>query len=436
MKKTIVFALLFVAVNISAQNDADTAAKPIITAVGKPDGTKTEIKVPKDGSTLKSSDGMVELIIPEVAGPKNTIISIQPIVNLMTNGNGKAYRFEPSGTKFKSPLQIIFHYDSEEFIDSMQLLMGIAMQDSKGQWLGLKKIILDTTAKTVSGEINHFSDWSNFSAIKIEPSYARVKVGNTKPLEVTGVVPTPNDNDDDIAPLERSPKKVIWKVNNIAGGNSAFGTINGRMLGAYYTAPSVIPNQNPVAVTANLIGLPLKFNGVVFKDLRLFSNLLIYDNAYEVKMESKQQGPAYTYSDVGSFIVELNGKNAKMIEKINNNTDVLIVSKCKYVLINPGANHGHIHITGVRQIIVTPAQPPNYPLVEISFISAPMSYSTFRVICPNFSSTSEMATAKVAQSPAMPLYIKFLAKEGEQVIEETKVPGGYYKVTVKQIKDE
>ena len=50
-----------------------------------------------------------------------------------------AYRFEPSGIQFQKPVQVIFHYDEEEIKDSMQLLLGIAMQDDKGQWHSLNK---------------------------------------------------------------------------------------------------------------------------------------------------------------------------------------------------------------------------------------------------------------------------------------------------------
>ena len=169
MKKLISAALLFVCINASAQNNTDTATRPVITDVGKPDGTKTSIKINREGSSLKSSDGMIEIRIPEGAVPKNTTISIQPITNLMANGNGKAYRLEPSGIQFKKPLQLIFHYDEAEIKDSMQLLMSIAMQNEKGQWLSLKKISLDTVKKTISGNINHFSDWANFMKIKLYP---------------------------------------------------------------------------------------------------------------------------------------------------------------------------------------------------------------------------------------------------------------------------
>ena len=113
-------------VTVSAQNipAEDTTAKPAITAIGKPDGEKAEMKIDKDGGSFTSSDGKIRLIIPEGAVSKKTTFSIQPVTNLMPNGNGKAYRLEPSGIQFQKPVQLVFHYDPEESEDSMQLLMG------------------------------------------------------------------------------------------------------------------------------------------------------------------------------------------------------------------------------------------------------------------------------------------------------------------------
>jgi len=134
MKKIIAFISLFISLTASAQNDAtdDTTATPAITETGKANGKISEMKMNKDGGTLVSGDGNLELIIPSGALSKKTTISIQPITNMVPNGNGQAYRLEPSGIQFQKPVQLVFHYDEEESKDSMQLLMGIAMQDDKG----------------------------------------------------------------------------------------------------------------------------------------------------------------------------------------------------------------------------------------------------------------------------------------------------------------
>lgn len=469
MKTIIPFAFLLFAVPALAQNKTleDAAAGPVITAVGKPVGNKTEIKINKDGSSLRSSDGVVELIIPEGAVPKKTVISIQPITNLMPNGNGKAYRFEPSGIQFQKPMQLIFHYDEEEIKDSMQLLMGIAMQNDKGQWLSLKNFELDVTAKTISGTINHFSDWSNFSAIKLYPTYARVKVNKELDLTIDLVASEEEEvmqlnNDPMLAPLRRRNISWTssWRANEILNGNTVVGTITPQSkVKATYKAPAKVPERNPVAVTADLRGLNYTTNvrgqAITFTDLKLVSNLLIYDNAYEVTMISEVQDPsgvcmgATNYKDTGSFVVSLNGREARLIERVNRNTAAVLNysgGKCwGYANLKPGT--GNIHIAGSPVIKVTPPSVPGRGAwIEISFSRTPAIFPLFQITCkcddaPGGPITSTNAKGIVMMArflAALPEYIKFEAKEGEQVIIEHGNPGGliYTKFTVKQLQEE
>lgn len=88
MKKIITLLLLIVSVTVSAQNNTveDTTAKPAITAIGKSDGEKTEIKIGKEGGGIVSADGKIIVIIPEGAVSKKTTFSIQPTTNPMPNG--------------------------------------------------------------------------------------------------------------------------------------------------------------------------------------------------------------------------------------------------------------------------------------------------------------------------------------------------------------
>ncbi len=464
MKTIISFALLLFAVPALAQ---DIAASQLITTVGKPSGKKTEIKINKDGSSLRSSDGVVELIIPEGAVPKKTVISIQPITNLMPNGNGKAYRFEPSDIQFQKSIQLIFHYDEEEIKDSMQLLMGIAMQNGKGQWLSLKNFDLDTVAKTISGNINHFSDWSSFTAIKLYPSYARVKVNKELDLTIDLVASEEEeviglDNDPMLAPLRRRNISWTssWRANEVLNGNNVVGTITPQSkVKATYKAPAKVPNRNPVAVTADLRGLNYTTNvrgrATTFTDLKLVSNLLVYDNAYEVTMITEIQDAsgvcmgATTYKDTGSFVISLNGTEARLIERVNRNTSAFLNysgGKCwGYTELKPGT--GNIHIAGTPVIKITPPSAPGRGAwIEISFNRTPAIFPLFQITCkcddaPGGPITSTNANGIVMMArflAAQPEYVKFEAKEGEQVIIEHGNPGGliYTKFTVKQLREE
>jgi hypothetical protein len=457
MKKIAAFVLLFISANLFAQNEAveDTAATPVITAAGRSNGKKTEIKITKDGGSLKSSDGMVELIFPIGAVSKKTDISIQPITNLMTNGNGAAYRFEPSGIQFQKPVQLIFHYDEEEVRDSSQLLLGIAMQDERGQWFSLKKFTLDTVQKTVSGEINHFSDWTRFEAIKLYPSYARVKVRKQLDLNID----LASSESEELSPLGNDPMLTPLRNRNIrwtAAWRASAGTIERQSKTmATFTAPVIVPNQNPVAVTASLTGLNYNYRGTTFNNLRLVSNILIYDNAYEVTMISEIQNPgagtnlgAVIYKDTGSFVVSLNSNQARIIERVNRNTSAVLdySGGCCYNYRILKTGHGNIHIAGTPVIKVTPpAVAGRSAMIEIRFARVPSIFPLFQVTCQcpgdkkPYTGTNAQGIAMMAgMLPAFPIYVLFEAKEGEQTILVHGTPGGdlYAKFTVKKLSEE
>jgi hypothetical protein len=466
MKKILIFILLLTSTISFAQNEVveDTTAQPAITAAGKPTGKIKEMMMNKDGGTLVSGDGLLELIIPSGALSKKTTISIQPITNMIPNGNGQAYRLEPSGIQFQKPVQLIFHYDEEETKDNMQLLLGIAMQDDKGQWLGLNKSDLDTTAKTISGSIHHFSVWSSFSELKIDPGYARVKINKAKGLTITNVSASPASSGDDdlLSPLNKKiPGRAIWHANEILNGNSAVGTISAAARTfANYKAPAQVPVKNPVAVTATLLGFiyKTKIRGqiITFENLKLVSNILVYDDAYEVTMISEMQdasvgnlGPV-NYKDTGSFVVSLNGREARIIERVNRNMASSLsyeagICCTNYKVIKNGT--GNIHIAGTPVVKVTPPSAPGKSaIVEIRFSRVPAIFPTFQVtcLCPGergapITSTNARGIVMMANFlAAQPEYVKFEAKEGEQTILVNGQPGGpiYSKFTVKQIKED
>jgi hypothetical protein len=468
MKKIAALFFLFTSLTSSAQNDAaeDTIAKPAITAIGKPDGKLTEMKIGKDGGSFSSSDGKIELKIPEGAIAKKTTFSIQPVTNLMPNGNGKAYRLEPSGIQFQKRLELIFHYDEDEAKDTMQLLMGIAMQDDKGKWYALKNSTLDTIAKTISGSINHFSVWASFEKLKLNAP-KRVKVKKSEYLLIHGVSWSEESNNDELAELNnwKAPVKTVWRVNDIVKGDKKVGTLASgeRDMAVYtridvnkYTAPDNIPNQNPVAVSVDLTGasIMLKMNkrNITFKKLKLVEEILIYDNAYEVTMVSSHSQlnassvlGAVTYKDTGSFVVSITGKEAKIIEKVNKNVPDKLEyeGKCIVKQLKPGS--GNIHILGVSSIKLIPATTPEgNATVAIFFKRAPTIFPLLNFDCPpvggrgdRYSNTTAQANVFAASiMTAFPLQVKFEAKEGEQVIEEVNMPGTYYKVSVKKLKDD
>ena len=462
MKIIIVSFFLLAFVIAAAQNNTaeDTAAKPAITAIGKPDGEKTEMKIGKEGGSFTSSDGKIELKVPEGAVSKKITFSIQPTTNLAPNGNGKAYQLEPSGINFQKPLQILFHYSENETEGNSPALLGIAMQDDKGQWSSLKKAVLDSVAKTLIADIHHFSAYVNFSKAKIHPASARVKVNGSLRLKIIGAFMDDTDEDAELLPLRIEYPEMKWSVNGIPKGNSSTGIISASHSGsAIFQAPAQIPQQNPVAVTVEK-QLSTSFL-TRYKVSKLVSNITIYDDAYEVKMVAaiiggsiQAWGGVTTNRDEGSFIVSLE-KNKPAVINIKNQLEVY-TDNCTKTIINPNTCTGLLHVAGAKQIKVTPASPPGqpYPIVEIWFMQYPTELTRFNATyCPpppgykggpgkgliDFNNPkAAFPLLMFFGRPAIPQYLKFIANDQEQILLESP-PGVkeiYYKISVKKIKED
>jgi hypothetical protein len=458
MQKLFTGILLLLQVSVHSQTTEDTIARPAITGFGKPDGEKTEMKIGREGGSFTSSDGKIRLIIPEGAISKKTVFSIQPTTNLMPNGNGKSYQMEPAGVNFEKPLHIVFYYANTQTKGSSPELLSIARQDEKGQWSSSKKTILDSIEKTVTIETEHFSTFVLYYGAYIIPESASVKVNGSLRLKIIGVLqmgdPKITVNGVYVPLAVKTESAEIWSVNGIRKGNSTVGLISASQdYTAIYQAPAQVPSQNPVAVAVqeNFYGAA----SATWDVYTLVSNITIYDDAYEVKMVAAMAGgsPAawggvVTYRDEGSFVVSLQKDKPEVIN-IKNQMEVM-TDNCAKIILNPNSNTGILHVAGVRQIKITPASPPSqpYPIVEIWFIPHPIELTQFRFTCPPPPGVKETVSGAIDLSnvamimfmgkPAIPQYIKFIAKDDEQTILQS--PEGikeiYYRIWVKKIKQQ
>lgn len=469
MKKIIAFIFLFASVTISAQNKIveDTASHPVITEPGKPIGKIIGKMMNKDGGRLVSEDGTLELIIPPGALSKKTTISIQTMTNTFQNGNGLAYRLEPSGIQFQQPVKIIFHYIPEESKDSAQLLMGIAMQDDKGQWYGLNKFTLDTVAKTISGNINHFSIWATFDQLKLRNLMGeyRLKVKKSTTFGIYGVY-MEGGFTTDFSKLKTMPPPdfATWCAGGVAGGNDYWGILEKSRVKEsnakwnYYTAPDNIPEENkdnPVTISVDLEWQTETSDGWIGVHKVLKTKILIYDNGYEVKMVSISEQPGigsqfgtYQYLDSGSFVISLSSGEPRLIEKINKNVadKMDFVGECSIVQSEPGS--GMINIIGTKSIKIIPAATPkDNPWIEIDFVYSPVIIPLLTYDCPpvggrgkNHGGTTALAKAYVASNRKLRAYpdtVKFELKKGKEVILLVELGGlTYFKMTVEKLPDD
>jgi hypothetical protein len=430
------------------------------TEVGRACGDPSEKQIGKEGGSLVSGDGKIELVFPDGALTSKTNISIQPSINTARDGVGFGYSLEPSGIQFKKPVQLIFHYTARDMSGGSPQLMGIASQDEKGVWYGLQNLKLDTVTHVVSGFISHFSTWALSWSYHLSPERTRVKVkgrvklflyatpiGKVSATEHTEVVRSIyGDN------LE-NPRS--WSVNGKKNGNSEYGTIDDAYWPALdryvtYKAPDQVPSPNPVDITLEIEGAGTGLGDGLTRTLTRNCRIMVYDNAYEVRMVSKMKGSSMnawagntTYYDEGSFVVTM--EDGPKIEDIENKNEELRYYNCNITLLNPESNTGLIDIKGSRMIRVNPAQPPQKPYaqVEIEFIPHPAVTSSFRYNCPP-PPGSHIKKNATGITPSMPMFIpsypvvlRFSTKDGEQVLQQigTETSDLYLKITVKRLTD-
>ena len=304
MKKTLVFFFALLTILADAQDDRNIKDSFLLkpTAIGQPDGEKNSTIIDKEGGRLISADKKIELVIPEGALATKTTISIQPITNTSIDGVGKGYGFEPSGTQFQIPVQLIFHYTDKDMEDGSPQLMSIATQNEKGVWYGLKEVKLDTVSKTITGNIKHFSTWALSWGISLRPEKTRVKVSKTVDIKA---IPRPVYDEDRSQRLEvyhgmfgaKLDNPIGWYANLVLNGDADNGTFPGSdsypllTWTVTYKAPAKVPSKNPVEIMMAIVGVDLGLGG---EKITLFKRCYIdvYDSRYEVKMISRMNGGA------------------------------------------------------------------------------------------------------------------------------------------------
>jgi hypothetical protein len=243
---------------------------PQTTAVGTSTGPAASQTIGPTGGSLTSGDGQLRVTIPAGALAAATNVTIEPITALAPWALGPAYRLGPVGLEFATPVSIAFHYDESQLVGTTPLLLWIVSQDSTGAWPYASAVVLDTTAKVLTAQSTHFSDWSIIEGMQLRPPSAEVDPGAHVALKLQYChggalgydcdepVPGPTTPDDDDLPAMPTgmagPDATSWAVNGVAGGSATYGFVDGSVHGADYVAPSDAPDdQNPVAVSLRVL---------------------------------------------------------------------------------------------------------------------------------------------------------------------------------------
>ena len=261
---------------------------PDSTAIGLPDGKSISKEIGPQGGTIISDDGKIELIFSAGALGANTTISIQPTTNHAPNGTGKAYSLEPSGIRFKEPVQVIFHYSDEESDICPPDLMGLGLQNDKGKWTFFDYDEVDSTRRVLKGFIHHFSFFTNVNKLQLEVDKKEIRASDSATIVLVDLSAKIDTAGHRGAAILFRDDPLQWSVNGIRDGDKSVGTVQtvlpemsiirrtGKFVFVSYTAPDFLPKKNPVTVAVNIF---LYFSKQkAFKSARtLKTKISIYD---------------------------------------------------------------------------------------------------------------------------------------------------------------
>lgn len=249
----------------------------IVRPVGQPAGHVIQKVIGAGGGSVISGDGQLAVEIPAGALNADVAIAIEPITRTLVDGvenkTMPAYRITPHGQSFLKPVKISFRFSAGEFKKITSATAKIAYQDSNGKWIGLNKSLVDTVSKIVSVQATHFSDWTVYESVYLEPTgVLSVEVNKSVTLKVMTVTPltlTQSElNNEELYLDEPSeiPLPVDWRIVN-GSNNGTIVNVPTRPV-AIYTAPGSVPNHNPVEVEAKV---NLKSHGHLY----LLKNILV-----------------------------------------------------------------------------------------------------------------------------------------------------------------
>lgn len=249
---------------IKATDSLRTALVPVdvdSSAIGKPIGDAVTKTIGPEGGTISSADGLMELSFPPGALAAPTNIGIQSIENTSVMNFGKTYACSPDGLHFQKPVGLVIHYVDSMTKEITASIPAIRWQDKSGRWSSVEKISQDSVAHTLSGAIEHFSNYSAATTFKVTPINGKVKVGNSRlfMLIITGKYPDGKKYRSGVDANHNfwKDKTVEWSVNGVPGGNDRVGRIQpfaeDQQNGAMYTAPAVLPGD-AVIIMAKYIG--------------------------------------------------------------------------------------------------------------------------------------------------------------------------------------
>lgn len=289
-----------------SSKSSDAEAVFAATEVGTPEGDKVAKDIGPAGGTLASPDGRLTLTVPQNALTEMLPFSIQPITNKAGGGLGIAYRLEPNGKTFTTPLEISVHYDEHDLEGTVAEALFLAYQDQQGAWHAQKSARLDQTAATLTISTTHFTDFTLGSRFQLRPNKRTLYVGESQYF-VLAECKVQSRWDELWSRRQQCspaiPARIKWELRGQ-------GTIAESVPGLIYTAPAKKPSPNKAFVVGTVEMEEWESeNGVGQMVKKLFSaEITILDRGYRATGQTGDTVYSGTICDLESPFT-ITGKN-------------------------------------------------------------------------------------------------------------------------------
>ncbi len=222
---------------------SDTEEVFASTEVGTPEGDKVTRDIGPAGGSIASPDGRLTLAVPQNALAETVTFAIQPITNKAGNGLGSAYRLEPNGKTFATPLEISVRYDDHDLEGTVPEALSLAYQDQQGAWHAQKSAKLDPAAKTLTVATTHFTDFAFLARLRLLPVESKLHPGVSQGITLF-LCKEPGFLDKILSrrlDCSASPHGATsWKLR----GPGTIGKPRSNDTGVLYTAPATKPADN------------------------------------------------------------------------------------------------------------------------------------------------------------------------------------------------
>ena len=134
------------------------------------------------GGTLASSDGKLRVSVPAGALAGDTEVRIKPGTDEAGGSFGSVYELSPEGTTFAEPISLVWVLSDADLARTNLENLVVRSRESNGRWIVQSNVERNESDHTIRVSAKHFSQWDLAMTLRLQPSAAKVFIGDSLEL--------------------------------------------------------------------------------------------------------------------------------------------------------------------------------------------------------------------------------------------------------------